>query len=162
MLPEFDNLDDFEDLKTDRLFLKTVPAPGALRPQPNAGQFREITLKEFFPHQRYLVLFFEEAPDMDTADLLRSMEVYVYEDELWDLPEGKYYAYQLAGLELFDLETNQAMGTVRELRPGVQDYLVVVGPKGEFLVPYVPEIVTGVDMAAKRIDARLPEGLAEI
>ncbi len=163
MLPEFDNLDDFEDLKTDRLFLKPSAGPNALRPVvPEASTYREITIEDFTPHQRYLILFFDEAQDMNAAELLRNHEVYVYEEELWDLPEGKYYAYQMAGLELYDLETGQVAGTVKELRPGVQDYLVVQTQGGEFLVPYVPEIVVKVDLQAKRIEARLPEGITEI
>jgi len=164
MLPEFDDTDDFENLKTDRVFLKSVTPPNSLRGKVTGatGEYRELILKGFTPHQQYLILFFEEATDMNAAELLRSHEVYVYEDEMWDLPEGKYYAYQLAGLELFDLITEQIAGTVKELRPGVQDYLVVDSSQGEFLVPYVPEIVVGVDMAAKRINAKLPLGINEI
>jgi 16S rRNA processing protein RimM len=164
LMPEFDDLDDFEDLKTERLFIKPVLETAGLRAKATGAaiQFREITIREFQAQHRFLVLFFEEAPDMTTAEFLRGHEVYVYEDELWDLPEGKYYAWQLAGLELFDLTTNQAAGTVIELKPGVQDYLVVNGPERQFLVPYVPEIIKSVDLQKKQITAALPEGIAEI
>jgi len=100
---------------------------------------------------------------MNSAELLRGAEVYVYEDELWDLPEGRFYTFQLVGLEVFDQATNEVVGIVESIRPGVQDYLVVKTPAGgEFLVPYVPEIVTGVDLATRRITADLPEGLTEV
>ena len=160
MLPEFDDIDDFEQLKTDRLFIK--PAPQAsLRPAGKPA-WREITLSEFQPHQRFVIVLIEEAPDMNSAELLRNHEVYVYEEEMWDLPEGRYYTWQLAGLDLFDSATGQVAGKVIELRPGFQDYLVVKGPIGEFLVPYVPEIIEKVELDTGRVIARLPEGLAEI
>ena len=160
LFPEFDSIEDFEDLKTQRLFLRPAPQAG-LRPKP-AGAFREIDLAEYEEHQRFLVLFFEGIPDATAVEPLRNQEVYVYEDEMWDLPEGKFYSYQLAGLTLIDQVTGEPAGTVKELRPGVQDYLVVTSPTGEFLVPYVPEIVEKVDLAEQRIYARLPEGITEI
>lgn len=159
-MPQFDDPDDFENLKTDRLFLKPVVSTGGLRPR-NA-EFREATLKEFDDHHRFLVLFFEDISDITGAEAFRNMEVYVYEEELWDLPEGRYYGFQLTGLELLNSETDKVVGTVKELRSGVQDYLVVQGDNSEFLVPYVPEIVISVDLEQKRITAALPPGLDEM
>lgn len=157
---EFDNPEDFELLKTERFFLKAgKPAPG-LRPQPT--QYFEITLNEFSEHQRFLVLFFEGVTDPDAAERLRGAEVFVYEDEMWDLPEGQFYTYQLVGLEVFDENTGEIAGAVKEVRPGVQDYLVVSGSGKSFLLPKVPEIVSKIDLEAKRITARIPEGLADL
>jgi len=48
MRPEFDDPDDFEQLKTDRLFLKE-PQQQSLRPR-NSGWY-ELTLDEFSEHQ---------------------------------------------------------------------------------------------------------------
>jgi len=164
MHPEFDDLDDFEFLKTTRLFLKPATEAAGLRAQASgkAGQYRQVELLEFQPHQRVLILYLEDFPDMTAADTLRGYEVYVYENELWDLPEGKYYTWQLVGLSLFDESTGTSAGTVTELRPGVQDYLVVKGDGPEFLVPYVPEIVKSVRLEEGRIVAELPPGLTEI
>jgi 16S rRNA processing protein RimM len=160
LMPQFDDLDDFEDLKTDRLFLKPVPATAGLRPK--SAEYREVTIAEYDDHHRFLVLFFDGVSDMNGAEAYRNMEVYVYEDELWDLPEGKYYSFQLVGLELYDSATDTVVGTVNELRSGVQDHLVVQNEKGEFLVPYVPQVVTKVDLEQKRITADLPPGLDEM
>lgn len=157
---EFDNPEDFELLKTERFFLKIGKSAPGLRPQ--STQYFELTLNEFSEHQRFLVLFFEGVTDVDTAERLRGAEVFVYEDEMWDLPEGQYYTYQLVGLEVFDENAGQIAGTVKEVRPGVQDYLVVSSAGKQFLVPNVPEIVSKIDLEAKRITARIPEGLADL
>lgn len=162
--PEFDDQDAFEDLKTDRLVLKFGASKTALRPKPI--QFVELTLDQFSIHQRFLVLFFEGITTPEAAETLRDAEVYVYEEDLWDLPEGHFYAYQLAGLPVYDeLADGALVGTVVQLRPGVQDYLEIQPPAPEvkpFLIPYVPEIVTKVDLEAQKITARLPEGIAEL
>jgi 16S rRNA processing protein RimM len=164
MAPAFDDLDDFEGLKTERLFLKPVTQTAGLRAKATGATalYREATIREFQTHQRYLILYFEEAPEINAAEPFRSHEVYVYEEELWDLPEGKYYAFQLAGLSLFDTVSGQTVGTVRELKSGVQDYLVIQADGGDFLVPYVPEIVTRVDLEKREIQAALPDGIREI
>lgn len=164
MHPEFDDLDDFEFLKTSRLFIKAAPETAGLRAQASGktGQYRQLELSEFQPHQRSIILYLDGISDMTAAEALRGYEVFVYEDELWDLPEGKYYTWQLVGLSLFDETTGASAGTVTELRPGVQDYLVVKGEAGEFLVPYVPEIVKSVNLEEGRIVAELPPGLTEI
>lgn len=159
LMPQFDNLDDFENLKTDRLFLKPVSSTAGLRPK--ATEYREVIISEFDDHHRFLVLFFEGVTDMNGAEAYRNMEAYVYEDELWDLPEGKYYAFQLAGLEVFDSATDRIVGTVRELRSGAQDHLVIKGER-EFLIPYVPEVVSKVDLEQRRITANLPPGIDEM
>ncbi len=160
LMAQFDDPDDFENLKTDRIFLKPDPSTAGLRPK--AAAYSQVTLKEFDIHHRFLVVFFEEAPDVDAAEAFRNLQAYVYEDELWDLPEGRYYGFQLEGLELFDTVKNAVVGTVKAMRPGVQDYLIITGIEREFLIPYVPEIVTGVDLKQRRITARLPEGIEEV
>lgn len=164
LLPEFDDADDFENLKTDRFFLK--PSPNATGLAARAGakttDWKEITLSEFQTHQRFLLFHIDGIDSIDAAEPLRNHEVYVYEEELWDLPEGKYYGFQLEGLELFDLTTVQVAGKVKELRPGYQDFLVIKAEAGEFLVPYVPDIVKKVSLTEGRIEAELPEGIAEI
>lgn len=161
LLPQFDDLESFEGLKTSRLFIKPGSPNATLREQLDTA-YREVTIEDFQFHQRFVIIYLEEAPDMTAAELLRSHEVYVYEDELWDLPAGQYYTYQLVGLELVD-EAGASLGTVKEVRPSVHDYLVVEKPDGaEYLVPYVPEIVVGVDLPGKRMTVRLPEGIDEI
>lgn len=160
MRPEFDDPDDFENLKTDRLFIKVGQSSSSLRPQ--AASYYEVTLEEFQEHQRNFILYFEGITDMTTAEMLRSTEVYVYEDELWDLTDGRFYTFQLVGLELYDSATDAVVGTVKSVRAGVQDYLVVRAGNKEFLVPYVPEIVSAVDLETKRITAKLPEGIMDI
>ncbi len=163
MWPQFNNPDDFEELKTDRLFLKTTPSKASLRPKPAA--FYELTLNEFADHQRFLVLYFEGVDNPETVELLRDAELYVYEDELWDLPEGQHYTFELVGLDLIDEASGQAVGKVLEMQSGVQDFLLIQpnDPAAKtFLVPYVPEIVLKVDKTQGQIIANLPEGIQDI
>lgn len=163
MWPAFNSADDFEQLKTDRLFAKTAPSKSSLRPAKT--EYFEIRLDEFSDRQRFIVIYIDGVDDPETAERLRDMELYVYEDELWDLPEGQFYTYELTGLDIVDDETGNAIGTVKEVQTGVVDYFVVQpatpGAK-TFLVPNVPEIVLKIDKQSSQIRVRLPEGIDDI
>src|SRR3546814_8645815 len=72
-------------------------------------------------------LFFDGVTDMNAAENFRNLEVYVYENELWDLEPGHYYNFQLVGLDVYDSETGAIVGIVKSMRPGVQNYLNEIG-----------------------------------
>jgi 16S rRNA processing protein RimM len=77
-------------------------------------------------------------------------------------PEGRYFAWQLEGLQVVTL-TGEVLGRVsRVLCPAGQTLLEVSGARGEFLVPGVPEICTEVDVQGGKIVVELPEGLVDL
>jgi len=56
-----------------------------------------------------------------------------------------------------------AMGKVRDVEfPGGVPLLAVTTSDGEVLVPLAAEFCQRIDVAAKRIDVTLPEGLREL
>ncbi len=77
-------------------------------------------------------------------------------------PEGRYYAYQLEGLEVRTPE-GLGLGRIREvLRPGPQSLLVVEGERGEVLIPMVKAIVVKVDLDAGVVTVDPPSGLLDV
>ena len=77
-------------------------------------------------------------------------------------PPGHAYPWQLAGCRV-ELEDGRVVGELRGVEPSpAHDLWVVRGPAREHLIPAVPEIVLEVDLDAKRVVIRPPQGLLEI
>ena len=116
------------------------------------------------------------------AEKLRGYDVLLPFEERVALPAGQYFVTDLIGCTVFSVEVEETklsspacsmedaprvVGTVREVFfpgesvPGAP-LLQVETARGELLVPLAEDICTRIDVAARRIDVRLPEGLDEL
>jgi 16S rRNA processing protein RimM len=77
-------------------------------------------------------------------------------------PPGHVYPWQLVGCHVVT-EDGRAVGEVSGIEPSpAQDLWVVRGAEREHLIPAVAEIVVDVDVAARRVVIRPPEGLLDL
>jgi 16S rRNA processing protein RimM len=77
-------------------------------------------------------------------------------------PPGHVYPWQLVGCRVVT-EDGRAIGEVSGIEPGpAQDLWVVRGRDREHLIPAVAEIVIEVDVDARRVVIRPPEGLLDL
>ena len=83
-------------------------------------------------------------------------------DALQEAPEGRWFAHQLEGLEVFGPDGKLLGRVARVLNPAGQALLEVKGDAGEWLVPLVPAICVRIDPEAGRIEIDPPEGLLEL
>lgn len=118
-----------------------------------------LTVKSARWNKNILLLGFDEAPDRNTAELLRNHHLYT-EDEL--VEEDAWYEHQLIDVPVY--HEAERIGSVTALLTGpVQDLLEVTAADGrEILIPFVEEIVTEVDLDANRIQINPPAGLLDI
>jgi 16S rRNA processing protein RimM len=145
VMPLSDRPDRFPGLR--RVF---VAVPG--------GGVRELKVLRSWPHKGRFVLQIEGVASIDEAEALRGLELRIAEEELAALPEGSFYHHQLAGLRVED-EAGAAIGLVEEVWETGMDsrVLVVRGPDGETLIPFVSAFVKEVDLARGRMVALRPE-----
>lgn len=88
---------------------------------------------------------FEGLNNLEGVSSLINRELYVREEDLVDLEEDEYYAYQIVGLDVMNMN-REKIGTVESiLRTGANDVLVVTGEK-ELMVPLVEGYVTDIDV----------------
>jgi 16S rRNA processing protein RimM len=114
-------------------------------------------------HQGRPVILFKGIGSMNDAELLAGTELRVEEDDLeeQELEEGEYYHRDLIGCEVVT-DSGEAIGQVVAVDDGHgQTRLVVRSARNEVLIPLADAICT-VDIAAKRITVRPPEGLLEV
>lgn len=124
------------------------------------------TIETIHNHSGTPIVFFKEVEDRAAAEELRGAEIVIPEDERWPLPEGEYYADELKGFVIRDADTGDQLGTVKLAREGAaQDYLIMPhpgDPKREVMIPNAGEIVLKIDVEAREVLVRLPEGLMDI
>ncbi len=149
------------------------------------GEPQPVALRNFWVdrnHPEHGVFHFADCASIDDAEKLRGDEVVLPMAERVELPAGKYFVSDLIGCTVFETpaapkklsspacemeDAPRAVGTVQDVFfPGESTagtpLLQVATPGGELLVPLAEDICRSIDVAARRIDVTLPEGLADL
>lgn len=127
------------------------------------AKFGPLTIESARGHNGVLLLKFTTIKDRTAIEKLRDVlllaEVDV-EEEFDD--EDDFHVQQLLGSQVITVN-GEKVGILNDVinLPG-QDLLAVDGPNGEILIPFVLEIVPGVDIKNKIITIDPPEGLLKL
>lgn len=125
----------------------------------------ELEIQRAWEHKGRLILKFSGFGSIPDAERLRLARVQVRRDSLGPLPEGEFYFEDLLGCKLVDHATGRDVGSIAEIYEppgGILLLSVVDEAQREMLVPFAREICGEVDIEAKRIVARLPDGLEDL
>jgi len=111
-------------------------------------------------HQQRFLILLEGIADRTAAEALRGGRLCVREADLPALPPGQVWLHDLPGMAV-ESEDGADLGTVHQVLETGEDrrLLVIHGPQGEFLVPFIEQFVLSVDRDARRIRIKLLEGL---
>ena len=109
------------------------------------------------------IFHFDRIENVEAAGRLRGFEVQIPFEQRAKLGPGNYYVGELIGCEVWEAGAALAMGAVRDVEfPGGAPLLAVDTSQGEVLVPLAAEFCVRIDIRAKRIDVRLPDGLRDL
>jgi 16S rRNA processing protein RimM len=110
------------------------------------------------------IFHFAEINSIEEAEILRGLEVQVPIEERATLSAGNYFVSDLVDCEVWEAGAAAALGSVRdvEFTGGAAPLLAVDTKDGEVLVPLAAEFCRRIDVAAKRIEVTLPEGLLDV
>ena len=153
---------------------------GAKEPQPIGVKSCWLSKN----HRGQGVFHFAGVDSIDAAGKFRGLEVLLPFDQRVELPAGKYFVADLVGCGIFELKAGAAtahsapcsmasapefLGTVADVNfPGETDglsgtpVLEVETGQGEMLIPLAEDICKRIDVAGRRIEVVLPEGLREL
>ena len=110
-------------------------------------------------HKGCLIAAFAGIENIDSANLLRNKIVFIDREDA-KLPKGSYFLQDLIGLPVINDETDEEIGTMKEvMNMPASDIYVINGKNGEVLVPAVPEFIKSVDTDAGFIRIKLIEGM---
>lgn len=145
---------------------------------------RTVHLNSFWidsNHRGFGIFHFEGISSITDAEKLRGLEIQIPFEQRVTLPAGKYFVTDLIGCSVFELpsaaqplssspcslsEVPTLVGKVRDVffpgesQPGTP-LLSVDTNSGELLIPLAEDICTRIDVAARRIEVFLPEGLRD-
>ena len=143
---------------------------------PN-GSRRELQLEEHWFHKGGVVLKFAGVESISDAEQLAGLELQIPIDQRAELEAGAAYVSEIVGCEVWiaGVDGPKLLGVVSDVQFGAGEapLLVVkralsasqdVGRPGteELLLPYAEEFVQKSDLAGRRIEMRLPEGLLDL
>lgn len=132
-----------------------------VRLAPRRGQPRWLNVKGARVDGHQVRLRFEGIDSREAAQLLGNSLLQIPAEEVAPLPEGRYYRFQLLGLEVWTQE-GRRLGRVAEvLETGANDVFVVRGEGQEVLLPALRQVVRRVDLAGRRMEVALLPGLEE-
>lgn len=173
-------LTDFPEKFVDRRRLWLLPEnPGAPGPsllgtgeaKPDLPETRQVELANHWLHKGGVVLHFAGVDSISAAESLAGLIVAIPRAERAALPEDEVYIADLIGCALLNVSKIDMAGAepipVGEIvdvdrTAGPVPLLIVRGPAGEILIPFAQSYLRKVDVAAKRVEMSLPEGLVDL
>lgn len=115
------------------------------------GDGLELEVEQARAHKSGWIVSFAGLRDRAQAEQLIGVEVTVDESMLPPLEEGTFYAYQLEGLRVVTGEGEELGHLDSILETGARDVYVVQGPRGEILLPAIPDVIDRVDLEAGEV-----------
>jgi 16S rRNA processing protein RimM len=131
------------------------------------GSRRELELQEHWFHKGGVVLKFAGVESISDAEPLAGLELQVPLEQRAELEAGAAYVSEIVGCDVWIAggDGQQLLGSVSDVQFGAGEapLLVVKSPSGEEkLLPYAEEFVLKSDLAGRRIEMQLPEGLLDL
>ncbi len=109
-----------------------------------------------------IVVALSDCHSPEAARRLTGRLLAIPQSEALPLDDAHFYPWQLEGCQVVT-EDGREVGIVAGIEhTPAHDLWVVRGPGREHLIPAVAEIVSDVDLAARRVAIRPPEGLLEL
>lgn len=129
----------------------------------NSDQYHELIVDGARRHKQFYLVKFEEIDDIDQAEKVCGKELYVAETDQQELPEGSYYFKDILNCPVYDAETGEKLGVLANIEtPGANDIWEIKPEHGKsFWIPNIESVVNKVDLANKRIEVTLLEGLRD-
>lgn len=124
------------------------------------GKEIQLTVKTVRPHQRRLLVSFEEVPDRTLADSLRGMKFFAEPLEREE-DSDEYYNHELIGLKVH--HDGNEVGEVTGVMDAPNRKILEIDYKGkEVLVPFVMEFVPVIYLDEGYLEITPPEGLLDV
>lgn len=112
-------------------------------------------------HKNVYLFTLEGINDMNVAESLAGLSIYVPSIEFKELQENEYYYHDLEGLTVYN-EYGGLIGKIDHILKSGNDILVIKDENGkEIMVPFVDELVPEVNLKEKTITVNAIEGLID-
>jgi len=122
---------------------------------------RPLEIESCRPHKQHLVVKLATIDSVEDAEKLRGQDLTIPRSELYPLPEGQYYTFQLIGLKVVTTE-GETLGRITDIMATASnDVYIVEGKRGEILIPAIEDVVKSIDLKKGKIVIEVIEGLLD-
>ncbi len=126
------------------------------------GQISTKAVEAVKNHGQGWLLKLSGIDDKETADQYRGSLLQVDETEVYPLPEGSYYHFQLQGLKVFDKQRGFLGELTDIIETGANDvYVVESASYKEILIPAIKQVIVSIDLQAKTMLVDLLPGIID-
>ena len=113
-------------------------------------------------HKGKAIIKLNTIDSIEDAQRLQGRFIEIPYSQVYPLPEGQYYHFQLIGLEVWTTQ-GERLGTITEiLTAESNDNYVVHGAKGEILIPAIEDIVKSIDLNQGHVIIEAINGLLSL
>ncbi len=121
-----------------------------------------VTIESTEWHKGKAIIKLNTIDSIEDAQRLRGQLIEIHHSQVYPLPEGQYYHFQLIGLEVWTTQ-GELLGNITEiLTAASNDTYVVSGAKREILIPAIEDVVKSIDLDKGRIVIEAMEGLLSL
>ena len=111
------------------------------------------------PHKQHLNIKLATIDSIEAAERIRGHDLTVPSSELYPLPQGQYYAFQLIGLDVFTKE-GEYLGLITDIMSTASNDVYIVRGKGsEILIPAIEDVVKSIDLEKRQVVIEAIDGL---
>jgi 16S rRNA processing protein RimM len=135
----------------------------------SAAAPRQVELIAHWPHKGGIVLHFEGIDSISAAETLAGLTVAIPRADRAPLAEDEVYIADLVGCTLYDVAKSDAPVLIGQIEgvdrsAGPVALLAVRSASSgeEILIPFAKSYLRTIDLAAKRVEMALPEGLTDL
>lgn len=113
-------------------------------------------------HNRLVLVKIQGVDSKEEAQTYRGSLLMVEEKDVYPLPEGVYYHFQLEGLSVYDAQRGYLGKLTHIIETGANDvYVVQSDLYGEVLVPAIQDVIQSVDLDRGEVRVNLLPGLID-
>lgn len=148
VIPLTDFPERFKNLKTIKLYKGSI--------------VKELSIEYVRPYKNSLLFKFAAINNKEEAQLYNNALLKIEPGDVYKLPAGYYYHFQLMEMNVFDSRVG-LLGKIKEiLETGANDVYVVDSPQyGEILIPAIKEVIIDVNIDKNEMQVKLLPGLIE-
>ena len=122
---------------------------------------RPLEIESCHPHKQHLVVKLDTIDSVEDAEKLRGQDLTIPRSELYHLPQGQYYTFQIIGLKVVTTE-GELLGHITEIMTtGSNDVYIVEGKRGEILIPAIEDVVKSIDLQKGEVVIEAIKGLLD-